>query len=189
MEFNEIIERLKEGNRHFVNDKLDNKLQRSRRRKALTSGQSPYAIVLGCADSRVVPELIFDTGLGEIFVIRVAGNVANDCTIASIEYAVKHLETGVIVVLGHEGCGAVAAAVEGGDHGHYLNHLLVQIMPAIELMKGEELSHITQKNAELAATELEARSPILAGAVKSGKLKILPAYYHLASGAVEFLDN
>ena len=189
MEIAEIIQRLKDGNSRFVADKLDNKLLHSKRRQSLTGGQSPYAVVLGCADSRVVPELIFDTGLGEIFTVRVAGNVANLSSIASIEYAVTYLKARVVVVLGHESCGAVASANDGGDYGDNLNNHLAHIKPAIDLIKGKDLISIIKKNSELAARELESRSPNISKAVKSGQLKIFPAYYHLASGEVEFLDN
>ncbi|PLW93333.1 MAG: carbonic anhydrase, partial [Marinilabiliales bacterium] len=101
------IKKLEEGNFHFVNDKLKNRNLHAKRRMELVDGQEPWAIILSCADSRVVPELIFDTGIGELFVIRVAGNIANTSTIATIEYAVAHIHTPVIVVLGHENCGAV----------------------------------------------------------------------------------
>ena len=121
------LAKLKAGNKNFVADKLDGKLQNSSRRGELTGGQNPFAIILSCADSRVVPELAFDSGLGEIFVIRVAGNVANTSSIASIEYAVAHLGVNLIVVLGHESCGAVTAALAGGDNGYNLNHLLSHI--------------------------------------------------------------
>ena len=94
----EILNRLKNGNLKFVEDKLKGGNNDQSRRNALTSGQSPFAIVLSCADSRVVPEMLFDTGLGELFVIRVAGNIANASSIASIEYAVAHLKTSLIVV-------------------------------------------------------------------------------------------
>ena len=97
----EVIARLKSGNEKFVNDKLEANNQDSSRRESQTGGQAPFAIVLSCADSRVVPELAFDTGIGELFVVRVAGNVANTSSIASMEYAVAHLGTSVIVVLGH----------------------------------------------------------------------------------------
>jgi carbonic anhydrase len=189
MEHAEIIQKLRDGNSRFVADKLNGKLQDSVRRQALTGGQSPYAIVLGCADSRVVPELIFDSGLGELFAVRVAGNVANSSSIASIEYAVAHLKTKVIIVLGHECCGAVAAALEGGNNGYHLNHLLAHITPAIELSKGQDMNSVIKKNATLAASDLESRSPIIAQAVKNGQLKILPAHYSLDSGEVEFLEN
>ena len=187
MEITEIIEKLKEGNSRFVADKLDDKLLHSIRRQKLTSGQSPYAIILGCADSRVVPELVFDTGLGELFTVRVAGNIANPASIASIEYAVAHLKTRVIVVLGHESCGAVAAAIDGGDTGYNLNLLLAHITPAKEQAKNKDMTSIIRKNAEHAASELESRSQIISEAVKSGQIKIFSAYYHLGSGEVEYL--
>ena len=128
----EALTSLKAGNERFVADKLDGKLQDSSRREELTAGQAPYAIILSCADSRVVPEFTFDTGLGELFVLRVAGNVANTSTIASIEYAVAHLGCNLIVVLGHQSCGAVTAALAGGDNGYNLNHLVAHIVPAID---------------------------------------------------------
>ena len=188
MTIQEVVQRLKDGNARFVADKLDGKLQDSSRRESLTGGQAPYAIVLSCADSRVVPELAFDTGLGEIFVIRVAGNVANSSSIASIEYAVAHLGTAVIVVLGHQSCGAVTAAVSGGDNGYNLNHLLSHITPAISASpEGANVNDVVKKNAELTAEELKTRSGIIRGAAESGKLEILPAYYNLDSGKVDFL--
>ena len=113
----ESLSRIKEGNARFVADKLDGKLQDSSRRDSLVKGQQPYAIILGCADSRVVPELAFDAGLGELFTVRVAGNIANTSSIASIEYAVAHCGSKLIVVLGHQSCGAVTAAIAGGDNG------------------------------------------------------------------------
>lgn len=183
----DALTRLHEGNTHFIADKLDGRLQDSRRRHSLTSGQSPYAIILGCADSRVVPELAFDTGLGELFVVRVAGNVANTCSIASIEYAVAHLGTPVIVVLGHESCGAVTAAVAGGDNGHNLNHLLAHIQPALSAAEGEPVNTVVKANARLTVDALLERSSILREAVEAGRLKIVPAYYELDSGRVDFL--
>ena len=188
MTIQEVLQRLKDGNARFVADKLDGKLQDSSRRGSLTGGQNPYAIILSCADSRVVPELAFDTGLGEIFVIRVAGNVANSSSIASIEYAVAHIGTPVIIVLGHESCGAVTAAVGGGDNGYNLNHLLSHITPAIAASEeGAAVNDVVKKNAELNAEELQNRSSIIRNAVSEGKLKIVPAYYHLGSGEVEML--
>lgn len=184
----EVIQRLKDGNARFVEDKLDGKLQDSGRRDGLTSGQEPYAIVLGCADSRVVPELAFDTGLGELFTVRVAGNVANSSSIASIEYAVAHLGTSIIVVLGHQSCGAVGAALAGGDNGYNLNHLLSHIAPAIAATEDKsDVAAVVKKNAQINGEELIGRSKIIADAVESGKVKIVPAYYNLDSGAVDFL--
>ena len=188
MEIQEVLSRLEAGNARFVEDKLEGKLQDSSRRDELTGGQSPYAVILSCADSRVVPELAFDAGLGELFVVRVAGNVANTESIASIEYAVAHLGSPVIVVLGHESCGAVGAAIQGGDNGYNLNVLLSQITPAIcACESGAAVNTVVKKNAELNANELVSRSSIIKGAVDAGKLKIVPGYYNLDSGKVEFL--
>ena len=182
-----IIERLKAGNARFVEDKLDGQLQDSKRRNSLTGGQEPYAIILSCADSRVVPELVFDVGLGEIFVVRVAGNVANTSSIASIEYAVAHIGSPVLMVLGHQACGAVTAAMGGGDNGYNLNHLLAHITPAITASGDASVDEVVKKNAQQTASELTARSSIIGGAAKEGKLKIVPAYYNLDSGKVDFL--
>lgn len=183
----EVIKRLKDGNDRFQEDKLEGQLKDSSRRNDLVSGQQPYAIVLSCADSRVVPELAFDAGLGELFIIRVAGNVANTSSVASIEYAVAHLGTKVIVVLGHQSCGAVTAAVNGGDNGYNLNHLLSHIQPALAVAGDGSITDVIKKNAELTVEELKNRSAIIQNAVENEGLEILPAYYNLDSGKVEFL--
>jgi len=183
----ESLNRLKEGNARFVEDHLNGKLQNSSRRDSLVGRQSPYAIILGCADSRVVPELMFDTGLGELFVIRVAGNVANTSSIASIEYAVAHLATKLIVVLAHQSCGAVTAAVAGGDNGHNLNHLLAHITPALVASKeGATVDEVSKINAELTVGDLKNRSQIIKDDIDKGSLKVIPAFYNLDSGKVDF---
>ena len=187
MNQDQVLQRLKEGNERFVSNKLNGDLSDDNRRSELTRGQSPWAIVLSCADSRVVPELAFDTGLGELFVLRVAGNIANTDTIASIEYAVAHLGTSIIVVMGHESCGAVGAALAGGDNGYNLNHLLAQIEPAKAQAGSEDVNTVVKKNAELSAKDLYERSAIISGAVNDGKLKITSAFYNLGSGKVDFL--
>ena len=184
----EIKQRLIDGNDRFVADKLDGKLQDSGRRETLTSGQEPYAIILSCADSRVVPELAFDTGLGELFVVRVAGNIANSSSLASIEYAVAHCGSTVIVVMGHQSCGAVTAAASGGDNGYSINHLLSHITPALAASgEGASINDIVKKNAELTATQLVSRSDIIGDAVKANKVAVYSAYYNLDSGKVDFL--
>ena len=184
----QVLDRLKQGNQRFVDDKLDGQLQDSNRRSQLTSKQEPYAIVLSCADSRVVPELAFDAGLGELFVVRVAGNIANSSSIASIEYAVANIGSPVIVVLGHESCGAVTAATKGGDNGYNLNHLLAHIAPALnDTSEDADVNTIVKRNAELTARELKERSPIIRQAVEADKLRILPAYYNLGTGRVDYL--
>lgn len=187
MEINEIIKILKEGNNRFTSNTPERKPQDSTHRELLAAGQSPFAAILGCADSRVVPEIIFDTGLGELFTVRVGGNIANVASIASIEFAVTQLNVKLVLVLGHADCGAVNAAVRGGDYTNNLNKLLTHIKPAIEQTSSGNIDDIIKKNAELNAEELVKRSAMLAEAVKSGQLKIIPTFYHLESGEVEFL--
>jgi carbonic anhydrase len=184
----EALERLQKGNENFVADKLDGKLQDSERRNALTNGQDPFAIILSCADSRVVPEFAFDMGLGELFVIRVAGNVANISTIASIEYAVAHLGVELIVVMGHESCGAITAAIVGADAGKNLNHLLEHVTPALEASGSKDVNTVVKENAILTGEALQAKSDIIGEAVGKNKLKIVSAYYNLGSGKVDFLN-
>ena len=188
MTIQESLNRLKEGNARFVTDKLNGKLQDSSRRESLISGQEPFAIVLSCSDSRIVPELAFDTGLGELFVVRIAGNVANTSSIASIEYAVAHLGTNLIVVLGHQSCGAVTAAVARGDNGYNLNHLLAYVAPAIAASKeGATVNDVAKKNAEITVGKLKDRSEIIRNATDKGDVKVVHAYYNLDSGKVDFL--
>lgn len=184
----EIKKRLQIGNQRFVEDRLERKLQNSSRRESLMAGQQPHTIVLSCADSRVVPELAFDAGLGELFVVRVAGNIANTSSMASIEYAVANCGSRVIVVLGHQNCGAVTAAISGGDNGYNLNHLLSHITPAVcACTEGTAVNDVVKKNAELTAKELVSRSAIIRKAVESGTVEVVPAYYHLNTGQVDFL--
>ena len=188
MTIDDIRNRLSEGNLRFITDQMNRDLQDRNRRDELTAGQGPFAIVLSCADSRVVPELAFDTGLGELFVVRVAGNVANNSSIASIEYAVAHLGTQVIVVMGHQSCGAITAAIQGGDNGHNLNHLLSHVTPALAAAEeGASVDDVVKLNARMTAKELENRSSIISEAVRSGKVVVMPAYYNLDSGRVDFL--
>jgi carbonic anhydrase len=152
----------------------------------LKKGQEPWAIVLCCADSRVVPELIFDTGIGELFVVRVAGNIANTSTIASIEYAVANIHSPVIVVLGHENCGAVTAAMADTNHGSNLKHLLSHIQPAKEASSVQNVNDVAKLNAVLTAKELSDKSDIIMSALQKDKLEVIPAYYHLETGKVDF---
>ena len=183
-----IIERLKAGNERFVKDTTEGKLRDQARRADLVGGQKPWAIVLSCADSRVAPELAFDTGLGELFVLRVAGNIANTDTIASIEYAVAHIGSPVIVVLGHQSCGAVTAAIAGGDNGYNLNHLLAQITPAVHQCDSDKVDDVVHLNAQLAAQDLVNRSDIISKAVADDNLTIVSAFYSLEDGSVSFHD-
>ena len=185
----EPLERLKAGNARFAAGESTASMPSAERRAALIAGQSPFAIVLSCADSRVVPEFVFDTGAGELFVVRVAGNVANTSTIATIEYAVAHLGMALIVVMGHERCGAVMAALEhggSGDNGYNLNHLLGHITPARAMASDSSVEAVVKKNAALTALELTTRSKILSDASADGRLTVVSAYYELGSGEASF---
>ncbi|MQT13896.1 carbonic anhydrase [Segnochrobactrum spirostomi] len=186
--------RLKEGNARYVASKATFK-EFNADRAAREAAQYPIAGILSCADSRVSPEFVFDQGPGDLFVNRVAGNVADDDIIASLEYGVAVLKTPVIVVLGHSACGAVSAAIKVYKHeeklpGH-LPGLIKQIVPAVKAAaksKPEDLLiSATYANASLSAHNLTVRSSIIAKAVKSGAVKIVPAYYSIATGEVIWL--
>ena len=188
MKHTDALDRLVAGNQRFIKDSLDGKLQNSSRRKSLVSGQQPFAIILGCADSRVVPELAFDTGLGELFTVRVAGNVANQSSMASIEYAVAHCGVKLILVLGHQSCGAVTAAMAGGDNGTNLNHLLNHVLPAVNQSdKNASVDEVVKANALQSVRDLTKKSSIISDAVASGDVNIVSAFYNLDSGKVDFL--
>jgi carbonic anhydrase len=167
-------------------------------RSKLAAAQKPYAIVLTCSDSRVPPEMVFDEGLGELFVIRVAGAVADPIVLGSIEYAAEHLGSPLVVVLGHERCGAVSAAVDA--HGKVPGNLasvVKAIAPAVQRAKSttqdksnDALVEATVvENAKLVAAGLTKRSPILRRLVDEGKLQIAPARYDLDDGTVTMLDQ
>ena len=179
---------LKTGNTNFINDNLNNDFQNSSRRKDVVNGQNPFAVILTCSDSRVVPELIFDTGLGELFVIRVAGNIANTSSIASIEYAVAHLNVKLIVVLGHQNCGAVTAALSEIDDGKNVDHLFSFIQPAISISKSKNVDDVSHIHAKLTAEKLISQSNIIAKAIEKDALKVVSAYYSLESGKVDFFE-
>ena len=182
------LERLKSGNTKFVNDNLNCKFQDSFRRNEVLDSQNPFAVILTCSDSRIVPELIFGTGIGELFVIRVAGNVANPSSIASIEYAVAHLGVKLIVVLGHQNCGAVTAALKGGNNGKNIDHLLNFIQPAISISDSKNIDDVSHMHAKLTAGKLMNDSSIISKTIDNKALKIIPAYYSLETGQVDFLE-
>ncbi|MDB4835313.1 carbonic anhydrase [Cyclobacteriaceae bacterium] len=183
----EALERLKAGNEKFVKDSLSHDRQDVTRRESYSGGvQEPYAIILSCADSRVVPELVFDEGIGDVFVIRVAGNIANASSIASIEYAVANLGVKLIVVLGHENCGAVKATVANhpkSDISPALDHLVDHIMPVVN-SKEDDVNTCVKLNAKKAVKDLTEKSTIIS---EADGLEIVSGYYNLASGKVDFL--
>ncbi len=186
MNAQDALQLLKEGNNRYISDQLQHNHSDSARRQSQTVGQAPFAIILSCADSRVVPELVFDQGIGDIFVIRVAGNIANPSSTASIEYAVAHLGSNLIVVLGHESCGACGAAIAGGDNGPNLNHLLKFIEPAVDTCDSGDVNDVVRINAKNQSEALVNCSDIIKNAVKNEGVEIVTAFYNLNGGKVDF---
>ena len=180
---------LVDGNKRFVAGN-PRKHDLIAEREALTAGQQPKVIVLACADSRVSPEIVFDKGLGDLFVVRIAGNVADKHALASMEYAVEHLHSSMIVILGHEKCGAVAAAASGEDvPSPNLKSLLLQIRPAIENLKsdakGDELlQQQVQANVNQSAVDVLKNSAVIRTALEESKISLVKAVYRLKSGEV-----
>jgi carbonic anhydrase len=186
----EALAKLVEGNKRFVEMRLAHPEQDAACRTALSQGQQPFAVILGCSDSRVPPEVVFDQGLGDLFVVRVAGNVADDIGVASLEYAVEHLGTRLIVVLGHERCGAVTAAVKGGEFPGHLPALMDALKPAVDKAKGaagDAVDAAMLANVALVTEQLRESKPVLAELVEKGEVKIVGARYDLDSGAVELV--
>ncbi len=183
-----------DGNQHFVLGQPAQKDTGAVRRTELVNGQSPAAVVLSCSDSRVPPELIFDQGLGDIFVIRVAGNVADPVALGSVEYAVEHLHVPLIIVMGHDNCGAVTAALNGGKPEGSIRAIVRKIAPAVRRAKttgkkGDELLEAAVvENVWNVTTGLTRESKIIQKLVDEKKLKILAAKYSLETGKVEILE-
>lgn len=191
MDAQSALEQLKEGNSRYVKGDLKHPHTDPDRRHETVGGQHPFAVILSCADSRVVPELIFDQGLGDLFVIRVAGNVARDKVIGSIEYAVKFLNSKLVVVLGHESCGAVNASLSDADPGGHIGSIIEKIKPAVYLarrMEGDTLTNAVRLNAQIVCEELKDSKPILHDAINTAGVKVVSAYYKLSTGEVEWLD-
>lgn len=188
----EALENLLRGNQRFAGAGPRHPNQTPDRRNALLAGQAPFAAILGCSDSRVPPEVIFDQGLGDLFVIRVAGNTVDEKVLASLEYAAGHLQTPLLVVLGHTRCGAVQAAATGDHLQGHLAGLAESIQPALEKAAeraGDFFLNATEANAMLVAEQLRASKPVLHERVESGKLKIIAACYEMESGVVGILSG
>jgi carbonic anhydrase len=184
------LDRLKEGNARFVADKPTTRDTTDKRRKELAKGQSPFAIVLACADSRVTPELVFDQGLGDLFVLRVAGNVADPALLGSMEFAVTQLKCPLIIVLGHEECGAVNAAISGQKLEGNLGKLIDLVQPGKDLPKDkkEALAAGVANNVRTQAASLTSKSDVLKDFVSSKRIRIATGVYSLETGKVNWLD-
>lgn len=185
---------LKNGNTRFVKGRMRNDGATAKDRTRLAQGQRPHSIVLSCSDSRVPPEVVFDQKLGEVFVVRTAGEALDNNVIGSIEYAVEHLGSNLVVVMGHESCGAVKAALaslKGGSLGSpALDGLVADIKPRVQQYANSTpthgVLHESWSNVDGVAKDLLERSAILRDAVSSGEVKVVKAMYHLDSGKVEW---
>lgn len=191
----EALKLLVEGNKRFADDKTTDPNQSTDRRTELAKGQHPFATILSCVDSRVPPEIVFDRGLGDLFVIRTAGQVVDKAVLGSIEFGAAELNIPLIVVMGHEKCGAVKATIETLEKGAKapgsIEYLVEGIAPAVKAVKnkkGDMLDNAVEANVDNSVALLK-KSKILAGLLKSGKIKIVGARYDLDTGVVTLHDH
>jgi carbonic anhydrase len=191
----EALARLEAGNRRYV-EGVARRHDFKAEREALAKGQNPFAAILGCADSRIAPEYAFDTGRGDLFVVRVAGNFAAADGIASLEYAVDALQTPLILVLGHQACGAVSAAIKSIQDGTtlpgHLPSLVTALAPAVQAVLGEPgdtLEHAIRRNVQATVDQLQHAGPILARYAAEGRIRVVGGVYRLDTGAVELLGR
>lgn len=193
---NEELRDLKEGNLRFVNGSMKS-YDYSAQKEANKESQNPGTVVLSCMDSRGIPELTFDQGIGHLFVIRIAGNVVNDDILGSLEYATKVIGSKLIVVLGHTNCGAVQGACKKVDIGHIAD-LVRKIDPAVATARAKDpegicdeqkfVDEIAHLNVEHSKKEIEERSPIIKELIKEGQVRIVGAMYNIHTGKVEFFE-
>jgi carbonic anhydrase len=198
----EALERLKEGNQRFVANTRDAESFISHtRRTELADGQEPFAIILGCSDSRVPAEIVFDQGLGDLFVIRIAGNVVAPSGIGSIEFAAERFATRLVVVLGHTGCGAITATVEELENptntSRNLKSIVDRVKPSVISLMETDLRHnhdalvsaAVRANIRASVAHLRYGSELLENLIQESGLMIVGAEYNLATGVVEFFDS
>lgn len=185
----DAMNELKNGNKRFTDGKLEN-TDYKEQVQATKEDQHPHSVILSCLDSRVPPEIVFDQGFGNIFVARVAGNIEDDNILGSLEFATKIKGSKLIVVLGHNKCGAVKGAVDNAELGN-LTQLVNQIKPAITGDKSNPdkmLDETSRKNVKLTIENILKHSEVISDLVKEGKVKIVGAYYDLNTGKVEFMN-
>ncbi|WP_104991842.1 MULTISPECIES: carbonic anhydrase [unclassified Deinococcus] len=191
------IEALKDGNARFFSGQATRPEADANQRRAQIMGQTPFAAVLACSDSRVPVEIVFDQGLGDLFVARVAGNVVGDSELGTLEYAIRHLDVRLIVVMGHEGCGAVAAALLPDDdlahEPEHLRRLIARIQPSVQGLppirdKKARMREAVLNNVRHQAAALREQ-PVIREAEASGQVRVIGAFYEIGSGAVDFLTE
>jgi carbonic anhydrase len=190
MDADKALGLLKEGNERFAADAMTHPNLSEERRGEVVTGQQPFAVVLTCSDSRTPPEIIFDRGIGDLFVVRTAGNVTGEVSIGSIELAVEEFGVELVMVLGHQNCGAVKLAIAQGDASGHIETIVNRIRPAVLLAQsqpGDLLENAAKANVKLTVDHMKSLGPILSRTVDEGKLKIVGGYYRLDSGQVEMV--
>lgn len=193
----ESLALLEQGNQAFLRDEIAQPDIGAQRRLELAKGQAPFCAYVTCSDSRVPPELLFGRGLGELFIIRNAGNTVDTTAMGSIEYAVAELEVPLVVVMGHESCGAVKAAMavveENARFPGAIDDMIQPIIPAVleaRAQAGDPTENAVKQNVRRVVTMLREEShPMMLGPQRDGKLKVVGAYYHLDTGRVDFFDK
>jgi len=183
------LAKLKEGNLRFASSEVSQSKPTAARRAETAQEQHPFAIILGCADSRTAPELIFDQNLGDLFVIRTAGNLVDDHALGSIEYAVAHLGARLVVVLGHQRCGAVKAALESDHAPGHIESLVRDIQPAVKAAKGkpgDALSATVTENARQVAAQIKAKAAL---GDLAKEVRIVSAVYDLDTGKIDWAND
>ncbi|MEW6653841.1 MAG: carbonic anhydrase [Bacteroidota bacterium] len=186
------LEKLIEGNKRFAADIAAHQNQNSNRREETAQQQKPFAVIITCSDSRVPPEILFDQGIGDLFVIRTAGNLVDDIALGSIEYAVEHLKVSLIVVLGHERCGAVDAAVKNVKALGYIKSLVDNIAKAVDkarIISGDLLENSIKQNVDNVVEKIRSSKPVLEEFVLHNKIKVIGARYDLDEGIITFYEN
>ena len=198
----EALERLRAGNARFVSDiRKRDTMTNQERRNELASGQEPFAIILGCSDSRVPAELVFDQGLGDLFVIRVAGNIVASSQVGSVEFAADRFGTRLVVVLGHSRCGAIQATLEQlqqptATQSRNLRSIVDRVRPSVEALLATDLkndadalaAHAVRANIRVSASHLRHGSPLLENLIQTNGLLVVGAEYSLETGIVDFFD-
>lgn len=185
----EALRALREGNARFVAGRVTEPNRNLARVREVAPKQAPFAAVLGCADSRVPVELVFDQGFGDVFVCRAAGNVVTPEIIASLEFGTLVLGSKVLVVLGHSSCGAVAATIAGEPVPGQISTLYQRIQPAVDAVPSRQLEPVAAENVRMQVRLLRRSSPVVAGLIKEGKLQVVGGMYDLKTGAVTFMEG
>ncbi|KAF3363337.1 Carbonic anhydrase [Chlamydiales bacterium STE3] len=183
------LQRLMNGNERYTNDKLQHPDRTQYRRAELTSSQNPFAIILGCSDSRVSPEIVFDQGIGDLFVVRVAGNVVGPVELDSVEFAAEFLGSSIVLVLGHENCGAVSAVLNGQTQDiEAIAELIGPAIKKVDPKNNHAFENAIKSNVGAVVQQLK-NSQVMQKLMAAKKINVVGGYYHLGSGKVELIEE